>query len=114
MSCEYYTQSALVINYYNDKGELITITTNITMGKGYIVSIYDEDSDDDLQTEEQKWREQINKVIKNNTYHKILFENDTWIKKAYENKYLPELKTKCPNLVTLIKIYKDYTAWEKS
>jgi hypothetical protein len=114
MGCDYYIQTELIINYYDDKCELITVIANRQIEKGYIFSFCGEDSDDDYETANKKYAEELNRIIDKNTYEKILFENNIWVKKSYENKYLPELKTKCPNLVTLIKIYKDYTAWEKS
>ena len=114
MGCDYYIQTELIINYYDDKGELITVIANRQIEKGYIFSFCGEDSDDDYETANKKYAEELNRIIDKNTYEKILFENNIWVKKSYEKKFTDELQYKCPNLVTLIKIYKDVTAWERT
>lgn len=113
MGCDYYIQSELVIVFYDDKGALSITRTNIIVEKGYIFSIRDEDSDDDTVTEYDKFRLELERRIIENTYHKILYENDRWLKESYEKKYLKELKNLCPTMVKLQKIYKNYTAWER-
>lgn len=118
MGCDYYVKTDLIIIYYNDKGEIIEIIANSHKEKKYIYFVQDEDSDDDIETSRQKWDNELNKRLDENTYQKILFENNTWVKESYKKNYEYEfeyrLQYKCPNLVTLIKIYKDVTAWERT
>jgi hypothetical protein len=78
-----------------------------------VFSIPDEDSDDDEETQYQKFKEELTRRINKNTYKKILYENDVWVKSSYEKKYVKELKIICPRMVKLVKVYKDYTAWER-
>jgi len=114
MGCDYYIKSELVIVYYDNNGALSTSRTNRIIKKGYIMSVLkkNEDSDDDQETKNKKWKEELNRLIEKNTYKKILYENDKWIKDSYEKNYLKELNIVCPRMVKLVKIYKDYEAWE--
>jgi len=52
-------------------------------------------------------------MINENTYKKMLYEKDEWIKSSYEKKYIKDLNMSCPRMVKLIKVYKDHTAWER-
>lgn len=113
MGCDYYIQSELVILYYDDKGMLSTIKTNINLEKGYVVSVYDEDSDDDDKKHTNKWKIKLDKSIRKNTYKKILYEDDKWFKESYQTKYLHYLNILFPRMVKLVKIYKDVSAWER-
>ena len=113
MGCDYYTQSELVIEYVDDKGARSVTKTGRTLEKGYVFSIPDEDSDDDEETQYQKFKEELTRRINKNTYKKILYENDVWVKSSYEKKYVKDLKMICPRMVKLVKVYKDYTAWER-
>lgn len=113
MGCDYYVQSDLVIEYYDNKGALSSITTNRKIEKRYITYIQDEDSDDDPETQNKKWREELNRCIEKNSYEKILYKDDKWIQDSYEKKYSKEIKILYPRIHKLVKIYKDYTAWER-
>ena len=106
MSCDYYTQSELVIEFIDEKGCMCKTKTNRLLKKGYVFNIPNKDSDD--------YKKYIEKMIDKNTYKKVLYENETWVKKLYENRYLQELKMICPRMVKLIKMYKDYIAWERN
>jgi hypothetical protein len=112
MGCDYYIQTDLVIIYYDNKGALSSITTNRQIEKRYIIYIQNEDSDDDQETQHKKWREELNRCIEQNSYKKILYNDDKWIQDSYEKKYSNELKKMSPRINKLVKIYKDYTAWK--
>ena len=109
---DYYIQTDLVIIYYDNKGALSSITTNRQIEKRYIIYIQNEDSDDDQETQHKKWREELNRCIEQNSYKKILYNDDKWIQDSYEKKYSNELKKMSPRINKLVKIYKDYTAWK--
>jgi hypothetical protein len=113
MGCDYYTQSELVIEYVDDRGAISKTRTNRVLEKGYVFSIPDEDSDDDEETQLQKYNKYIEKMINKNTYKKMLYDNEEWVKSSYEKKYVKDLKMICPRMVKLVKVYKDYTAWER-
>lgn len=114
MVCDYYIQSILVIEYI-DKNSAKSITqTNRIIKKCWIGDIPDFDSDDDYENQTKKYREEIERLIKKNTYKKILFENDMWISSSYEKKYIRDIPFLCRNMVKLVKIYKDYSAWERN
>lgn len=113
MGCDYYVQSDLVIVYYDKQGALSTTRTNRMLEKGYIFSFPDEDSDDDEETKYTKWKAELKKCIERKTYKKILYDNDKWIKNSYEKRYSDDISAICPRMVKLVKIYKDYYAWER-
>jgi hypothetical protein len=113
MGCDYYTQSELVIEYVDDKGAISKTRTNRVLEKGYVFSVPDEDSDDDEETQLQKYNKYIEKMINEHTYKKMLYDNEEWVKSSYEKKYVKDLKMICPRMVKLVKMYKDYTAWKR-
>ena len=111
MGCDYYVQSDLVIVYYDNQGALSTTRTNRILEKGYIFSVADEDSDDDEETQNIKWKEELKRRVEKYTYKKMLYEDDKWVKDSYEKKYSKELNIICPRMVKIVKVYKDYYAW---
>jgi hypothetical protein len=113
MGCDYYIQSELIIEYIDENNAFSKIKTNRCIEKCYIHNIPEEDSDDDLETQKQKYYTYVEKMIKDNTYKKMLYINDAWIKTSYEKKYLKELKIICPKMIKIINIYKDYTSWKR-
>jgi hypothetical protein len=113
MVCDYYVQSDLVIVYYDNQGTLSTTRTNRILEKGYIFSVADEDSDEDEEIKYKKWKEELKRRVERNTYKKILYDNDNWIKESYEKKYSKELNIICPRMIKIVKVYKDYYAWER-
>ena len=111
MVCDYYIQSELVIEFIETNGALSKTRTNRIVKRGYIMNIPDNDSDDDFETQEIKYNKELEKIMSQNTYNKILYENDRWIKLSYEKRYLKDIHILCPTMVKLIKIYKENTTW---
>ncbi len=114
MGCDYYTQSELVIEYIDMNGARSITKTNRTIEKRYVFNVPDEDSDDDEETQYKKFQDELKRKIIENTHKKMLYENDAWIKSSYEKNYKKELPILCPRMVKIVKIYKDYTAWERT
>jgi hypothetical protein len=114
MGCDYYTQSELIIEYIDDKGAISKTRTNRNVERGYIFYVPEDDSDDDQETQYKKFKAEIQRKITENTHKKILYENESWVKSSYEKRYAKDLKMICPRMVKLLKIYKDYTAWERT
>lgn len=112
MVCDYYIQSDLVVVFYDNQGALSTTKTNRILEKGYLIQISDKEPDDDENIYYKKYKEELKSCIERNTYKKILYENNKWIKKSYEKKYLKEINRICPRMIKLVRIYKDYYAWE--
>ena len=113
MVCDYYIQSELVIEFIEINGAISKTRTNRTVKRGYIMNIPDNDSDDDFETQEIKYNKELEKIMSQNTYQKILYENDKWIKLSYEKRYLKDIHILCPTMSKLIKIYKENTAWAR-
>jgi hypothetical protein len=113
MGCDYYIQTELVIEYIDDKGAMSKTITNRVQEKCYVYYVPDEDSDDDQETQDKKFQDELQRKIIENTYKKTLYENDAWIKSSYEKRYVKDLNMICPGMVKLVKIYKDYTAWKR-
>ena len=88
MSCDYFIQTELVIEFIESNGALSKTITNRMVNRGYISHIPDNDSDDDYETQEKKFNKELEKIINENTYKKMLYENDRWVKSSYEKRYL--------------------------
>ena len=113
MGCDYYIQTELVVDYIDINGALSTTRTNRKLERCYLTNLPEEDSDDDEETQYNKWKEELKRLIEKNTYKKMLYENDKWIKTSYEKKYSKGLNIICPRMIKPLKIYKDYSAWER-
>jgi hypothetical protein len=114
MVCDYYIQSELVIEYIDMNGARSVTKTRRTLEKGYVFNVQDMDSDDDEETQLQKFKEEVERRILKNTSKKMLYENDVWVKSSYEKRYKKECQSICPRMVKLVKVYKDYNAWERN
>jgi hypothetical protein len=114
MGCDYYIQTELVIEYVDMVGRISLIRTNCSLEKGYVYQCPDYDSDDDQETSYKKYKAEIDKRIKQNTYNKILFDNDTWIKESYRKNYEDKFKREFKEIHKFKKIYKKVTAWERN
>ncbi len=113
MGCDYYVQTDLVIVYIDDRGALSKTRTNLSLEKRYINYIPDENSDDDQETLDEKFENTLQHKINENTYTKMLYENDNWVEISYEKKYKKTLPLLCPRMVKLVKLYKSFIAWER-
>jgi hypothetical protein len=114
MGCDYYVQTELVIEHQDSIGRLSLTYTNRKVEKGYIYQPSHYDSDDDWETAGKKYDAEIERRIEQNTYNKILFENDTWVKESYKNNYDVFLKRDFKQITNIKKIYKKVTAWKRN
>jgi len=114
MGCDYYVQTELVIEYVDMMGRISSIRTNRRLDKRYIFDYIDYDSDDDQETSYKKYIAEIERKIEENTYNKIIFENDNWIKESYRKKYEEQINREFKEIHTLKKIYKKTTAWKRN
>ncbi len=113
MDCDYYVHSDLVIVYYDALGALSSIKTNRTIEKCYLSKLQDEDSDDDQELRDKNWKEELQRCIEKKTYKKTLYENNEWIKESYKKRFLQYLTNISTTTIGIVKIYKDYHAWER-
>lgn len=111
MGCDYYIETGLVIEFVDMNGSLSKTTTNRRINRRYISSIPEDDSDDDFETRNKKFEKEMEKQLVGNTYKKMLYENDEWVKLSYKKRYLKDLIVLCPTLVKLKRIYKDNIAF---
>ena len=114
MERNYYIQTELVIEYLDKMGRLSFIYTNRSVNRGYIYQPPDYDSDDDEETSYKKYQNELERKIKENTYNKVLFENNAWIKDSYRKKYEERFKREFKDVDNVKKIYKKVTAWERN
>lgn len=114
MGCDYYIQTDLVIIYIDSNNTFSKTITNRNIKKIFLTNIPDFDSDDDEETQQKKYNEELQKIISKNNYKKNIYENDQWIKKSYKKRYLKLLPSVCPGIIKLINIYKNYSAWERN
>ena len=88
MGCDYYTIKDLIIEYMDEKNEtILEHIAEIERENRYIYHWDDYDSDDDHETEHEKYKNEIYKIMQNTESNKILFENKCWIKLSYQKKY---------------------------
>lgn len=111
MTFDYCVQTELVIEYVDMCGIIHKTRTNTEIKKKYILGVQDEDSDDDYQTQLDKYNEELQKCIKKNTYNKILYENHLWVKDSYKKRYIKQIQCLCPGLHKLLRVYKTHSAW---
>lgn len=112
MKSHYYIKKELVIEYQAKNGRICTIYTNTKFQKGFIFSYPDEDSDDDFIIAHRKFKAELERKIKENTYDKILFKNGKWIEESYKKEYENTINESCADILRLLKVYKKMTAWE--
>ena len=87
------------------------IAKEVGIKKKYILGVQDKDSNDDYQTQLNKYNEELQKYIEKNTYNKNFYENDCWIKESYKKRYIKQISCLCPDLHKLVKVYKTHLAW---
>jgi hypothetical protein len=110
MGCDYYIQTDLVIEYLDKMGRLSLIYTNRSIKRGYLFK----ELDNDTETSYKKYKAEIQIIIKNNTYNKILFDNANWVKETYKKNYKADIKRQFREIDNIQKIYKKTTAWERN
>jgi len=81
--------------------------------KRYIFTYPDYNSDDDNDITNTKINIEIERKIKKNTYDKIIFDNDIWIKESYKKRYQGLFKREFKEIDNIKKIYKTNIAWKK-
>lgn len=113
MGCDYYIQTELVIEFRDKDGKICTIYTNRELQKGYIFHCQDEDSDDDMETQDKKYQAELERRIAENTYNKMLFENEKWVKEPYKKKYEQHLMKTYKEIKKIYKVYKKTSAWKR-
>jgi len=113
MRCDYYIQKEVVFEYQAKNSKIYTIYTGRTLQKGFIFNYPDKDLNDNPDTANIKYKEELQRKIKENTYDKILFKNGKWIEKLYKKKYENTLNETCKDILQLIKVYKKISAHER-
>lgn len=114
MGCDYYIQTELVIEYIDRNGRISCIFTNRELSKKYISREKPGNMfEDDLNIYINKYKSKLEEKLKENTYNKILFDNNEWIKRSYKKKYNDLLVKTFSDISKILKIYKKVTAWEK-
>jgi len=102
MVCDYFIETSIVVEFYSIKGEMCKIVTNIKRKKGFLYK-YNETSD--------KYVKKLQKKINKKCFEKNIYENNTWTKNNYQEKYESKLRKWFPKIDKFIKIYKDSISW---
>lgn len=107
MGLLYYIQSELVIEYKDKYGINQYIYTKRELFKNYIdESVYNSGSDN------KNFKDEIERILKNNTYNIILYQHGEWLQKSYKDKYKTLVFEIFPDIFELIKVYKKNTAYQ--
>jgi hypothetical protein len=110
MKCDYYIQNELVINYKCKYGKIKTIYTNRTVKKGYYS---EQDSHRKICIDYKNINTEMDVGLQKNTYNKMLYENENWVKESYKKKYGKYIsKTYKEDILKIIKVFKKNTAFE--
>ena len=64
MGCDYYIRTELIIEFYDKDNKHCCIYTNMKFKKGYIFSNLNKDSDDDKETQGNKFQAELERIIK--------------------------------------------------
>lgn len=112
MGCDYCITTSIVVCYsLNGKVEKKNIYES-DYDRRWIGDYYsDADSDDDYATEHIKRTKYLEKICKEESKVKILFENGEWKQKSYETKHNPTILKELPIGIQLIKVYKNTCAY---
>ena len=102
MTCDFYTETSLVIEYYNAKGEVGKIASHTKRKRGFI---------DKYVPSSDKFEKKLKKKVSKNSFIKMIYENTIWFKEGYQEKYETKLRRWFPQIKDFIKIYKASIAW---
>jgi len=114
MGCDYRIISQLVIHYLDKTGKMSVIYTDTNEKKVYISEYeygYDSD-DDDYNTLVEKYNKHLKKIIEENTYDKILFDEERWLEESYKKKYENRIIKQFDDISKLLKVYKRVYCWD--
>jgi len=104
MSCDFYFEQCLIIEYTSLNGHICKILTNKKRERG-IINKYVLGSD--------KYEKKLVKKIAKFSYVKMIYEKKAWTKDEYQRKYEERIRKWFPEIRDFIKIYKDSIAWPK-
>ena len=76
------------------------------------ISIPDEDSGEDLETQQNRYNREVDKYVKTNTYDKMLYVNNSWVKETYKKRYFKQISNICPTMYRIHAVYKSHLAWK--
>jgi hypothetical protein len=97
MSCDYYTESSIVIDYISFESKICKIVKTTKIERNFLHANYKSDN--------EKYDKKIEE-IENYSTIKIIYSERTWKKDTYQEKYESWLKKKFPEIKSFIKIYK--------
>jgi hypothetical protein len=97
MSCDYYTESSIVIDYISFESKICKIVKTTKIERNFLQDKY--------KFNNEKYDKQIEEIEKK-IFTKIIYENGNWKKDTYQQKYEIWLKKKFPEIKSFIKIYK--------
>ena len=114
MVCDYVVESCIVIEYIDDAKKKCKLYINCEREYYYL----DELAEENIQEIQENIKREIrmnylNKKIQENTFKKILFENDSWIDISYKKQYNKICNPKYITMSKIIKVYKDFKAIKK-
>jgi hypothetical protein len=101
MTCDYFIETSIIIEYYSVKGERCKIVTNTKRKKGFV----------DKHYKNNKYVKKLTKQMEKKCFTKTIYDNKKWTKENYQEKYESKLRRWFPKIDTFIKIYKDSVSW---
>ena len=111
MVCDYVVESCIVIEYIDDAKTKCKLYINCERVHHYLDELSEDSIQENIKREIRM--DYLNKKIQENTFKKILFENDNWIDNSYKKQYNKICNPKYIKMNKIIKVYKDFKAIKK-
>ena len=112
MGCDYYTESQLVIEYVDVNGIVHMKVLHVSDIEPHYIFSYGYVSDDDEDTNHDRFNEALQKAISEHTYIKMLYDNEEWKELSYETAYAGWTNS-IVGMGKMLKLYYNRDAWER-
>jgi len=98
MSCDYYTEKSVVIEYVSKDSKICKIVKTTKIERKFL-------DRDRYQPNTEKYIQKLEKKLNGNPV-KMIYENNEWTKETFQHRYHDKFKKMFPDIKTFIKIYK--------
>lgn len=115
MSCDYYVDSCLVIEYKSHNGTFCKLTTDLSRKRKYIRYKFHCENDSTCESKRiSSYLRKLERKIDKYTYKQMIYTNNEWINESYMSKYTHRIQREFPYVYELKRMYIDFTAfkWE--
>jgi hypothetical protein len=113
MSCDYYVDSCLVIEYKSHTGTFCKLTTDLLRKRKYIRDKPDYENDSTCDSKRiSSYLRKLEHKLEKYTYKHMIYTNDEWVNDGYRSKYMYRIRREFPYVYDLKKMYIAFTAFK--